>query len=154
LKTNLDVHIAHIRDSGVVDANRLVKLLRVRKALHVKQFAFELLIVKLLSGSTRKSLEDQLQHALGRIAESELAIPVEDPANPFGNDLSKLISDAWPDLLATARSVLDTIERSGWEAVFGTIDEVSKGQRIARATVSRVLSNVRRSRGAHEEGVV
>src|SRR5205807_9442043 len=41
LKTNLDVHIAHIRDSGVVDAIRLLKLIRVRNALRLKHFVFE-----------------------------------------------------------------------------------------------------------------
>ena len=42
LKTKFDVHIAHIRDSGVVDTLRLLKLWRVHHRLQVKQFAFEL----------------------------------------------------------------------------------------------------------------
>jgi hypothetical protein len=135
LKTNLDVHIAYIRDSDVIDAIRLLKLIRVRRALRVKQFVFELLIVNLLSAKKKNSLEDQLRHVLQQIADAEQPIHVEDPANPAGNDLSDLLSSVWAELRAAARSVLDIVDRSGWEAVFGSVVEVSKSERIARATV-------------------
>jgi hypothetical protein len=135
LKTNLDVHIAHIRDSGVIDAIRLLKLIRVRKALRVKQFVFDLLIVDLLSAEKKSLLEDQLRHVLQQIADAQQPIHVEDPANPAGNDLSDLLSSVWPELRAAARSVLDMVDNSGWEAVFGSVEEVSKSERIARATV-------------------
>jgi hypothetical protein len=134
LKTNLDVHIAFIRDSDVIDAIRLLKLIRVRKALRVKHFVFELLIIHLLSG--KKSLvEAQLRHVLQQIAEAEQPIHVEDPANPAGNDLSHLLSSVWPELRSTAQSVLDSANSSGWEAVFGGLEDVSKSERVARATV-------------------
>jgi hypothetical protein len=135
LKTNLDVHIAHIRDSGVVDAIRLLKLIRVRKALRVRQFVFELLMVDLLDGKKKSPLETQLRHVLQQIADAEQPIHVEDPANPAGNDLSGLLSSVWPELRAVARSVLNTVDSSGWEAVFGRAEEASKSERIARATV-------------------
>lgn len=48
LKTNLDVHIDHIKNSGVRDALRLLKLFRCRKDLRIKQFAYEPLIIELL----------------------------------------------------------------------------------------------------------
>jgi len=135
LKTNLDVHIAHIRDSGVIDAIRLLKLIRVRKALRVKHFIFELLIIDLLNGKKKSSLEQQLRHVLERIAAAEEAINVKDPANSAGNDLSGLLSSVWPELRTTAQSVLATAETSRWERVFGSVDDVSKGERVARATV-------------------
>ena len=47
LKTNLDVHIAHVRDSGVTDAIRLVKFWKVRNGVNLKSFGLELLIIKL-----------------------------------------------------------------------------------------------------------
>ena len=49
LKTNFDVHIEHVNESGVLDAIRLLKLWKVRRGLRVKQFAFELLIIHLLA---------------------------------------------------------------------------------------------------------
>ena len=48
--------------------------------------------------------------------------PVEDPANPTGNDLSQLLKSAWPELSARARDTLNLLERSGWEAIFGPIE--------------------------------
>ena len=48
LKTNLDVHIAHVKDSGVIEAIRLLKLWRVRNAIPIKHFALELLAIELL----------------------------------------------------------------------------------------------------------
>jgi hypothetical protein len=135
LKTNLDVHIAHIRDSGVIDAIRLLKLIRVRKALRMKHFVFELLIIDLLSDKKKSPLETQLRHVLQQIADAEQPIHVEDPANPAGNDLSDLLTSVWPELRAIAQSVLDTADSSGWEAVFGSVEGVSKSERVARATV-------------------
>jgi hypothetical protein len=136
LKTNLDVHIVHIRDSGVVDAIRIFKLLRCRKALRVRQFVLELLVVDLLKAKKKAALENQLKHVLQVIAGSEEPIKVEDPANPSGNDLTDLLSDGiWQELRGVARSVLDTVGQSGWQAMFGKIATGSKDARIARATV-------------------
>jgi hypothetical protein len=142
LKTNLDVHIAHIKDSGVLDAIRLLKLWKVRKALKLKQFAFELLIIDLLAGKQSKSLEDQLTHVWTEIKNSSAPIGVEDPANPTGNDLSSLLSEIWPELSAAASSTLELISNSGWEAVFGPAEQSSgsdvaaKAQRAAAAVVT------------------
>jgi tRNA nucleotidyltransferase (CCA-adding enzyme) len=42
LKTNLDLHIRHVRDSGVTEAIRLMKLWRERNAVAIRSFAIEL----------------------------------------------------------------------------------------------------------------
>src|SRR5262245_26426721 len=42
LKTNLQVHIDHVKNSGVVEAIRLMKLWRVRNQVTVRQFILEL----------------------------------------------------------------------------------------------------------------
>jgi hypothetical protein len=52
-----------------------------------------------------------------------------------GNDLSHVLSSVWPELRSTAQSVLDSTNSSGWEAVFGGLEDVSKSERVARATV-------------------
>ena len=62
LKTNLDVHIEHVKESGILDAIRLLKLWKTRKAIRIKQFAFELLIIDLLAGKKSKPLSGQLTH--------------------------------------------------------------------------------------------
>ncbi len=121
LKTNLDVHITHVRDSERLDAIRLLKLWKTRKALGVKQFAFELLIIKLLEGS-RKSLPDQLKHVWTELRDRDEPVPVEDPANPAGNDLADLLNtQVWSELSSVAADTLLTLDANGWEAVFGKV---------------------------------
>ena len=84
LKTNLDVHISTVRNSGLLGAIRLMKLWKVRKALQVKQFVLELLIIKLLAERKSKPLTDQLTHIWTQFRDLEGPPKVEDPANPSG----------------------------------------------------------------------
>jgi hypothetical protein len=135
LKTNLDTHIAHVRDSGVLDALRLLKLLRVRRHLSVKQFAWELLAVKLLKSHKKDDLLAQLDHVLEEIENAEEAITIEDPANPTGNDLMPLLRDAWWSIRNMARDVRAQVKSNGWEAVFGAV-EAEKVARVARLTAA------------------
>ncbi len=121
LKTSLDVHIAHVKGSGVIDAIRLLKLWKARKSLGVKQFVFELLIIDLLKGMRSKPISDQLVHVWRMISDHADPIHVEDPANPSGNDLSDVMAVLWPVLRAAATDTLNTIRWSGWEAVFGQV---------------------------------
>jgi hypothetical protein len=138
LKTNLDVHIEHVRESGVLDAIRLLKLWKTRKAISVKQFAFELLIIKLLNDRKKKPLTEQLTHVWTELRDTEQPITVEDPANPSGNDLMPLLAGStWTELQTVARSTLSTIDQSGWEAVFGKVEkEGGKAAAIAAAVAS------------------
>jgi hypothetical protein len=59
LKTNLDVHLDHVRDSGVIDAIRLAKLWKVRNGLPVRTFVLELAVIKLLEGHKNPSLYEK-----------------------------------------------------------------------------------------------
>lgn len=120
LKTNLDLHIEHIRGSGVTDALKLLKLIRVRHGLTLKQFALDLLGVKLMEGTQGDSLDNQLTHVLASVCDADEAIAIEDPANPGGNDLSGLLNGAvWADFRAVAYKMLTEAEDAGWPAAFG-----------------------------------
>lgn len=119
LKTNIDVHIAHVKDSGVTDAIKLLKLWRTRNALDLKTFILELITVDLIGGSKDK-LDEQLKQVLEKLRDEPENITVKDPANPSGNDLSEIWNDTIrSNVAALARSTLETIESLGWEAVFG-----------------------------------
>lgn len=123
LKTNLEVHIAHVKGSGLVSAVRLMKLWRTRNALSLRTFVLELAVIDVLDGST-DGLEHQLKTVLTKLRDDAEGITVEDPANPTGNDLSEVWNDSVrASVSAVARSTLDTIERSGWEAVFGKVSQ-------------------------------
>jgi hypothetical protein len=132
LKTNLDVHISHVKDSGVIDAIRLMKLWRVRNGLSatVKNFALELLTIKLLEDKKDETLTDQLQHIWTELRDNSGAMSIEDPANPEGNDLSELLNDTVRQALASVASLtLALIENSGWESVFGSVEEEDAGSK-------------------------
>jgi len=121
-KTNLDVHISHVRDSGVIDAIRLLKLWRARNNLSVRHFILELLAIELLKGKRDAKLADQLKHVWAELRDNAESIKVEDPANPTGNDLSEMFSSAIKHELSTvAAQTLEIIEKDGWEKVFGPV---------------------------------
>jgi hypothetical protein len=125
-KTNLDVHIEHVKNSGVTDAIRIEKLWRARNFLSVRHFVLELLTIKLLKSKKSLDLSEQLKHVWTELRDNVDAITIEDPANPNGNDLSELFNaSVRQELASTAKRTLEQIERSGWEAVFGPVPEKS-----------------------------
>lgn len=132
LKTNLDVHIDNIKNSGVTDTLSLLKLWRVHNNLDIKQFAFELLGVKILENKKDASLSEQVEYVLRNISESEDPIKIEDPANPSGNDLMPLLNDTWSELRSVAESTISSIEYSGWEYVYGDISTYNSDDAVER----------------------
>jgi hypothetical protein len=123
LKTNLETHIAHIRDSEVTDAVRLMKLWNVRNGIGAKTFVLELLVVKVLSGRKRSGLAEQLEHIWTEFRDRPNELAVEDPANPHGNDLKPALDQVRAMLSAVAKVTLQTIATSGWEVVFGPLED-------------------------------
>jgi hypothetical protein len=141
LKTNLGIHIKHVKESGVTDAIRLLKLWKARDGLGIRTFVLELLVVKLLKGKPGSGLATQLEDVWTEFRDNVEALSVEDPANPTGNDLSELLNAVVRSELSTvARRTLKLIEDSGWEAVFGTVEE--KGDREKREGLRRAAAAV------------
>jgi dihydroxyacetone kinase-like predicted kinase len=136
LKTNLDKHIEHIRDGGVTDAIRLLKLWKSRNYLRVKTFVLELLAVKILSEKKAEALSVQLEHIWTEFRDNKKNLSVEDPANPKGNDLTTLVDEARDELSSVAATTLSVIATSGWEAVFGELQK-GKGNDEERAAALR-----------------
>lgn len=125
LKTNLQVHIDHIRDSGVRDAIRLIKLWNIRNGLGAKTFVLELLVVDLLKNKKNSGLATQLEHMWTEFRDNVNGLAVEDPANPRGNDLKHILDQVRHWLSAVAGTTLSLIQNSGWEAVFGKLGDES-----------------------------
>ena len=130
LKTNLQKHIEHIRDSGVRPAVRLAKYWRtVNGIFAAKTFVLELAIVDLLAGRENDSLEDQLLHVFMQFRDHAADLSVKDPANS-NNDLTPILDQCRWHLSSVAASTLWQAEHNGWTAVFGEVedaqDEVAK----------------------------
>lgn len=141
LKTNLDVHIAHVRDSGVTDAIRLTKLWKVRNGINLKSFALELIVIKLLKDKKSSGFSAQLEHLWTELRDGIGRLTVEDPANPNGNDLSALLDDGVKlELTSVARRTLSQIGQGDWEAVFGSVEgkDASTKESLVRVAVASV----------------
>lgn len=131
LKTNIDIHINHVRDSGVTDAIKLVKLWKVLNGIDFKTFVLELSVIKLLNSGRKWDLESQVIHVLTEFRDNIDSLTVEDPANPEGNDLSGALDAARGSLESVARRTLALIESSGWKAVFGAVNDKSDEEKTA-----------------------
>lgn len=131
LKTNLDVHLDYVRNSGLIDAIRVAKLWKVRNSLPIRTFVLELAVIKLLTDVKKKSLSTQMEQLWTELRDNSAKLTVEDPANPNGNDLSKCLDDNLKSQLAiAAKRTLDQINSSGWETVFGKTEKQEKAARV------------------------
>jgi hypothetical protein len=127
LKTNLEVHISHIRDSGCTDEIKLAKLWRTRNDIRMKTFPLELLVIEVLKHNSAGNLEDRFRRALEAFRDDIDNLTVEDPANPSGNDLSSCLTDeVRNELSSTAGDTLETVDSTGWEAIFGKIEQEAR----------------------------
>ncbi len=130
-KTNLDVHIEHVKNSGVIDAIRLMKLWRVRNGLFVRHFILELLTIDLLKSKKTASLSTQLEHVWTELRDNIDDISIEDPANPNGNDLSEIFDqNVKQSLKSVALATLSMIELNGWQSVFGHVEEMESEEKV------------------------
>ena len=138
LKTNIDVHIKHIRDSGLTPIVRVMKLWNVQKGIGVKTFVMELLVVDALSGKKDASLGDQFRELLALLRDDVWSIHIEDPANPTGNDLSSALDDARLQLSAVAASTLSHIDDGNFGSLFGDVEPVAASSIPLVSVVSSV----------------
>lgn len=136
LKTNLGVHVEHIRDSGVRPAIRLQKLWNVREGVGMKTFVLELLVVELLKQRTRSPLSSQLRYVLEQFRDHADSLTVADPANT-SNDLTPALAHVKSRLALSATLTLAKVDVDGWQSIFGSMkveDKRSAAIRVA-ATV-------------------
>jgi hypothetical protein len=133
LKTNLGIQIQHIQFSGCLDEIRLMKLWNVTTGLALKTFVLELATIKVLKFPEAPwGLPERLRFVPEYLRDNADAFTVEDPANPTGNDLSEYLdSQARARVKRVATHTLNEINATGWEAVFGPLEEASKVQRVA-----------------------
>lgn len=132
LRTNLDIHIETIRDSGLTDVIQLVKYWAHRQGFQLKTFILELLVIKILKPHRSKSLTRKLELFWECLRDSIDDVAIEDPANPEGNDLMPVLNNnAKAVLRFSAEITLQAIQNSGWEQVFGVLeDQTQESARI------------------------
>ena len=146
LKTNLKIHIEHIRDSGVRPEIRLVKYWRTRNGIiSAKTFVLELLVVDLLKGRSGDTLEAQLKHVFTEFRDNASDLSVEDPANS-NNDLTPILDLCRLYLSSVAENTLWQIEHNGWSAVYGELDDEQDVAQKSAALSSVIVQTESRTR--------
>lgn len=140
MKTNLDTHISHIRDSGFISCIRLMKLWSIRNGLRIKTFVLELMVIDLLKGMKNDTLKTQLVHVLTELRDDIENIHIVDPANPSGNDLTSALDSVRSLIKSVAQNTLRNIDDDNWENVFGKHEKAPSSSRatLAAAAISTV----------------
>ena len=121
LKTNLDKHVTHVQDSGVIPAIRLMKLWALRRGVVIKTFALELIVIDALRGHADENLGLQIEHVMMELRDGADELSISDPANG-NNDLSELLNPSVRFALEhAAKETLRALDQNGWEAVYGPV---------------------------------
>ena len=130
LKTNLDTHIEHIRESKEHSAIRLIKLLKVKNAFDIKTFFLELFVIKALESSKNTHIENKLMEVFQYIVDNIETLKLEDPANT-NNIISDQVSpsekermkDLAQDIISTRNTLIDDEETvSFWGTIFWEVE--------------------------------
>lgn len=145
LKTNLETHVAHIRDSGVRDVIKLAKLWKHGRNIGIKTFVLELLAVELLEDLRTAELSEQFTHLMREFRDNSHSLTVSDPANS-NNDLTPMLDEARGDLAAWARQTLGYIENADWESVFGKLPEQARSASQVSAALGQAAASTSPSR--------
>jgi len=127
LKTNLETHKNHIKESGCRKIIRLMKIWKYRNDLKFKSFALELLVIKALDGFEGTSLKDKTKKVLEYIEENIETVELIDPANSSNNVSDSIKSINKKRMKLKAKSCLayldgiesgDETELSAWKKVY------------------------------------
>ena len=119
-KTNLEVHIQHVRYSGHTDEIAVGKIWRTRHNIGIKTFPLELLVIVVLDEDGSGDIEARFRRVLEAFANHIDKLQIEDPANPYGNDLSHALTGAMRrELAKTARDTIAAVDTYGWPHAFG-----------------------------------
>lgn len=139
LKTNLQKHIDHVKNSGLADVIKLVKYWKIRRGLQIRTFILELLVIEVLKQSDATQLNTYLKDFWTKLKDNIDNIKLEDPANPTGNDLSELFNESVKtNLSAHASMALKAVEEDRWQDIFGKVDLMSDNEKLAAIQTIRV----------------
>lgn len=138
-KTNLEVHIQHVCSSGHTAEIALSKVWRTRHNIGIKTFPLELLVIVVLDEDGSGDIEMRFRRVLDAFADRIGELQIEDPANPYGNDLSHALTDAIRRELSTiASDMRDAVDAYGLGArVRGDQQEAGVTQRADHQVRSR-----------------
>jgi len=140
LKTNLQVHIDKVRNSGLQDIIKLAKVWKHRAGLlMVRTFLLELLVIEVLKKADKSNMELCITSFWEKLRDNIDSISIEDPANPNGNDLSQYLDNYVKVMLKTqAQITLSNVDADRWESILGPAETMSAQEKIFGINTIRV----------------
>lgn len=132
IQTNIDTHIAYVKDSGCQDVIKLMKLWKERNGIPFKTFVLEIVVVETLKGSNNKdNFPESLRKIFTFLRDEIESVRLLDPANS-NNIVSESISGGDKDAVASkAAEVLKILENkegdeiARWQEIFD--EEIKAG---------------------------
>lgn len=132
LKTNIQKHIDHIKNSKLTDIIKIIKYWNIRNGVQMKTFVLELLVVKILAGIDQNKIDTCLNTFWDELAHKINNIKIEDPANPAGNDLSELFNQETKNILSSKALIsMNLAKQNCWEKIFGEVNRLNDKEKIA-----------------------
>ncbi len=112
LQTSLKVHIESVKDAGLSDHVRLMKLWRIKRRLAISTFAMEIVAARAMHGKRRNDRAAGLLTIFRWIVENLESARLQDPANS-----NNIIEVSYADRLAAVWAARDAIAASSWSNI-------------------------------------
>ncbi|MCC3377147.1 hypothetical protein [Cohnella sp. REN36] len=113
IKTNIEIHKEHVRNSDSREIIKLIKIWRERWGLKFKSFAVELLVIKALDGFASTGLDNKVKKVLNYIKDEVETVNLVDPANS-NNNVADIIDYSRKLLFkTTATTCLSELDNAG-----------------------------------------
>lgn len=113
-KTNVELHINKVANSGRIREIRAIKIWRLLRGLDFPSLYLELFTIHALSGQPGNALAGNVLHALRMIGSSLTSTPIEDPANT-NNVISDDLTVAEKQKIATEAA--NSAGRGAWNEI-------------------------------------
>ena len=116
-KTNVEKHIALIKNSGKSTTIRAAKIWRSNRGLHFPSFYLELAVLRALQGRGKQGTGDELRRVLEFLAADFSRTEFIDPSNGANIISSDLSPDEKQEIARQAKASLGRIGDGLWERV-------------------------------------
>ncbi|MFH0815291.1 MAG: nucleotidyltransferase, partial [Methanobacteriota archaeon] len=114
IKTNIPKHKEYISQAKCRSTIKLMKIWKLRHALHFKSFALELLTIRALESCNSNDLGDQVLHVLKFIRDHVENVKLVDPANT-NNIVSDLVDQ--DDKVSMKNNAASSLGKQNWSEI-------------------------------------
>lgn len=112
LQTSLKVHIEAVKDAGLSDTVRLMKLWKLRHRLSISTFAIEIVVWRAMRGVRRDNLASAMLTTFNWIVNNLSDARLEDPANT-----NNVIEVSWAERTTVVAAARNAVAAANWSQI-------------------------------------